>query len=288
MARQESLLAELASGPEAGACWTALGVALYAAENLRSYEQAMRWVIGLGGDTDTNAAVAGALIGARDGGSAIPERWLGTLRDRDRSNAPPSVWPCWPSRVRQPTFEELQEVIIAENTFHIAYVEAWAFRGVCPPPLLGDPWCPTHAFLSLSLRDRWSQDDAPLLVCDEHGVETQRAATEAKVRHDLDLTVRQHGTDMLLFKEAQNATRRLGTWVEPREDHRGSYWSTLGPSFSVWGAAAHPDTARLLGASRRRVQRSRVAEPWLERRLRRDADMFDSWLLREIRRTCRS
>jgi ADP-ribosyl-[dinitrogen reductase] hydrolase len=85
--RDDGFLAELAGGPEAGACWTTLGAALFAVENADSYEAAMRWVIGLGGDTDTNAAVAGALIGARDGVSGIPDRWLSVLRDRGRIEA---------------------------------------------------------------------------------------------------------------------------------------------------------------------------------------------------------
>ena len=37
----------------------------------------------LGGDTDTNAAVAGALLGAAHGVDAIPVSWLGALADRD-------------------------------------------------------------------------------------------------------------------------------------------------------------------------------------------------------------
>jgi ADP-ribosylglycohydrolase len=36
-------------------------------------------VVGLGGDTDTNAAVAGALLGALHGVDAIPSDWVGTL-----------------------------------------------------------------------------------------------------------------------------------------------------------------------------------------------------------------
>jgi len=35
-----------------------------------------------GGDTDTNAAVAGALLGAREGEAAIPPRWLEQLGTR--------------------------------------------------------------------------------------------------------------------------------------------------------------------------------------------------------------
>jgi ADP-ribosyl-[dinitrogen reductase] hydrolase len=37
-----------------------------------------------GGDTDTNAAVAGAALGARFGIEAIPERWISSVRDADK------------------------------------------------------------------------------------------------------------------------------------------------------------------------------------------------------------
>ncbi len=37
-------------------------------------------VVSCGGDTDTNGAVAGALLGAKHGKSRIPERWLKPLR----------------------------------------------------------------------------------------------------------------------------------------------------------------------------------------------------------------
>ena len=38
-------------------------------------EEALVAVVNLGGDTDTNAAVCGALMGAQYGVGAIPERW---------------------------------------------------------------------------------------------------------------------------------------------------------------------------------------------------------------------
>jgi hypothetical protein len=38
--------------------------------------------VNAGGDTDTNGAVAGAVLGARFGAAAIPERWLSAVRDR--------------------------------------------------------------------------------------------------------------------------------------------------------------------------------------------------------------
>jgi ADP-ribosylglycohydrolase len=40
-------------------------------------------VVSLGGDADTNAAVAGALLGARDARQGLPSAWLERLRDAD-------------------------------------------------------------------------------------------------------------------------------------------------------------------------------------------------------------
>lgn len=82
----EDGLAELAAH-EMGACWTALGVALHSLTEIDDYERGVLWAISLGGDTDTNAAVAGALLGARHGLESIPERWLEALRGRDRVEA---------------------------------------------------------------------------------------------------------------------------------------------------------------------------------------------------------
>ena len=82
----EEKLAELAAS-EIGACWTALGVALHSLTEIDDYERGVLWAISLGGDTDTNAAVAGALIGARHGVATIPTRWLHVLRDRERIEA---------------------------------------------------------------------------------------------------------------------------------------------------------------------------------------------------------
>lgn len=42
-------------------------------------ERGLIWLANAGGDTDTNAAVAGAVMGARDGESAIPSRWLDAI-----------------------------------------------------------------------------------------------------------------------------------------------------------------------------------------------------------------
>jgi len=44
-------------------------------------EEAVVAAVGLGGDTDTVGAMAGALVGARNGASAFPTRWLDALED---------------------------------------------------------------------------------------------------------------------------------------------------------------------------------------------------------------
>jgi ADP-ribosylglycohydrolase len=77
-------LAALAAGPEAGACWTTLAVALHALITFDEYEAGVSWAIALGGDADTNAAVTGAVLGCRHGEQAIPSRWLALLQARKR------------------------------------------------------------------------------------------------------------------------------------------------------------------------------------------------------------
>ena len=47
------------------------------------FETEVRRVISLGGDTDTNGAVAGALLGAREGVAALPSEWLSKLVQGD-------------------------------------------------------------------------------------------------------------------------------------------------------------------------------------------------------------
>lgn len=62
-----------------GAVWPCLGSAVWALRTTRSYEDAVRAAIDLGGDTDTVAAVTGALAGAVYGAGAIPRRWTDRL-----------------------------------------------------------------------------------------------------------------------------------------------------------------------------------------------------------------
>jgi ADP-ribosylglycohydrolase len=58
--------------------------ALYASLAHPAFEQAVRFAVRLGGDTDTIAAMTGAIAGGRDGPSAIPARWLAALEDGHR------------------------------------------------------------------------------------------------------------------------------------------------------------------------------------------------------------
>lgn len=51
------------------------------------YRAAVEAVIRLGGDTDTVAAITGALVGARVGKAGIPAEWLSRFADWPRSAA---------------------------------------------------------------------------------------------------------------------------------------------------------------------------------------------------------
>ena len=62
----------------------ALQTGLWAAVTPINLEGALIALVSAGGDTDTNAAVAGAVLGARYGASAIPRRWLDCIPERGR------------------------------------------------------------------------------------------------------------------------------------------------------------------------------------------------------------
>ena len=70
-------------GPDMGFTFFTAGLALQVAAEGLGFEEGLRYVVGLGGDTDTNAAVAGALLGALHGRAAIPPAWLDRLADRE-------------------------------------------------------------------------------------------------------------------------------------------------------------------------------------------------------------
>jgi ADP-ribosyl-[dinitrogen reductase] hydrolase len=74
-------------GPDQGFCVFTAGVALQALLREGDFETEVRRVVSLGGDTDTNGAVAGALLGAREGIAGLPPDWLGKLAQRDEIEA---------------------------------------------------------------------------------------------------------------------------------------------------------------------------------------------------------
>ncbi len=67
------------------------------------FEEALVRTVGLGGDTDTNAAIAGALLGAAQGREAIPSRWILPVlacRALDQAGAPrPRPMEYWPDDI---------------------------------------------------------------------------------------------------------------------------------------------------------------------------------------------
>jgi ADP-ribosyl-[dinitrogen reductase] hydrolase len=63
---------------------TALRIGFAAAFGQADFEAAVVFAVNLGGDADTNGAVAGALAGGRFGAGAIPERWIEPLLARER------------------------------------------------------------------------------------------------------------------------------------------------------------------------------------------------------------
>ncbi|MDE0241933.1 MAG: ADP-ribosylglycohydrolase family protein [bacterium] len=62
-------------GHDMGYTLLSLQAALISCWRAEDFEQGLRQVIEAGGDTDTNGAIAGAVLGARFGLEGIPERW---------------------------------------------------------------------------------------------------------------------------------------------------------------------------------------------------------------------
>lgn len=70
-------------GPDMGFCLFTAGIAMQLAREQAQFEAGVRRVVALGGDTDTNAAVVGALLGAANGRGGLPSAWLARLADAD-------------------------------------------------------------------------------------------------------------------------------------------------------------------------------------------------------------
>jgi ADP-ribosyl-[dinitrogen reductase] hydrolase len=72
------------AGRSAGYVVHGVEIALWFAYHEPNLERGLLWLVNAGGDTDTNAAVAGGLMGARDGEHAVPGRWTEAIPDSDR------------------------------------------------------------------------------------------------------------------------------------------------------------------------------------------------------------
>jgi ADP-ribosyl-[dinitrogen reductase] hydrolase len=69
----------LARPGEAGYVVHCVEIAFWFVTHDRTLEESLLYLAQAGGDTDTNAAVAGALLGARYGETALPPRWMDQL-----------------------------------------------------------------------------------------------------------------------------------------------------------------------------------------------------------------
>ena len=74
-------------GPDQGFVHFTAGVALRTAAEAPTFEDGLRSVVSFGGDTDTNAAVTGALLGALHGRGGLPDEWCSKLAGRDELEA---------------------------------------------------------------------------------------------------------------------------------------------------------------------------------------------------------
>ncbi len=70
--------------PMIGHTYLCMQAALWCVNTSDDLESALIRIVNAGGDTDTNGAVAGAVLGARFGASAIPSEWLDCIPQRSR------------------------------------------------------------------------------------------------------------------------------------------------------------------------------------------------------------
>jgi hypothetical protein len=97
----------ISDGENQGWVRIALQHAFFQLKRATDFEAAMVQTIFTGGDTDTNAAIAGALLGSVLGENAIPKRWRETVRD------------CLPERpveYRCDDLDQLAETLLTKST----------------------------------------------------------------------------------------------------------------------------------------------------------------------------
>jgi len=72
------------TGPEAQLAVSSVEIGLWFARHESRLERGLTGLVNAGGDSDTNGAIAGALLGARDGEDAIPAEWIARIPGTDR------------------------------------------------------------------------------------------------------------------------------------------------------------------------------------------------------------
>jgi ADP-ribosyl-[dinitrogen reductase] hydrolase len=90
----------------------ALQNALYQLLHASTIEDAIADTIGRGGDTDTNAAICGALYGATCGFKAIPDEWCETLRNCRPASGNAGIRRPRPERYWPVDFEDLALLLL--------------------------------------------------------------------------------------------------------------------------------------------------------------------------------
>lgn len=94
--------------------WVRIGIqnAMYQLLHADSIEDALADTIGRGGDTDTNAAICGALYGATCGIEAIPSQWCETLRNCRPEDGKPEVRRPRPERYWPVDFDDIASQLL--------------------------------------------------------------------------------------------------------------------------------------------------------------------------------
>lgn len=106
--------------------------------NSNDYRTAVMEIIRCGGDTDTTAAIVGAIIGSGVGREGIPQDWLNGIKEWPKSVS-------WMEKVAEATqvaintgkslhsLRTLPFVTLVRNTIFLAVVLAHAVRRLLPP-----------------------------------------------------------------------------------------------------------------------------------------------------------
>jgi len=87
LAIPDDIAQRIADERVSGHTYLCMQAALWCLDSSDSLEEVLIRIVSAGGDTDTNGAVAGAVLGARYGAAAIPERWIERIPNRPRIEA---------------------------------------------------------------------------------------------------------------------------------------------------------------------------------------------------------